>query len=168
MYCSRCGTALPDDSDFCTSCGAKILKEVSIPEATETKPKIKFDGKKKTLAIVAVCIVFALGVWIIISQISKSNLHKELMRDWSRVESSGGSYYTLELDFSEDEIEYIFDSFFYDDTIATFDYKVISGNQIKIDARDTIYTIEFNDDKTMMTITPALTSADSSENWFHH
>ena len=112
MYCSRCGTALPDDSDFCTSCGAKILKEVSIPEATETKPKIKLDGKKKTLAIVAVCIVFALGVWIIISQISKSNLHKELMRDWSRVESSGGSYYTLELDFSEDEIEYIFDSFF--------------------------------------------------------
>ena len=45
---------------------------------------------------------------------------------------------------------------------------MISGNKLKIDGRDTVYTVEFNDDKTMMTITPALTSTDAYENWFHH
>lgn len=163
MYCSACGTALPDDSEFCTNCGAKILRAVPASES-EAKPR----GTKKNIAIIAACAVLVVGVWLIVNQARKANLREQLMRDWSRVENSNGTYYTLELDFSDDSIEYNFDSYFIDRTIETYSYEVISGNRIRIDDRDTLYTIEFNDDKTMMTITPAITSSDASENWFHH
>lgn len=164
MYCSKCGTQLPEDSDFCTNCGSKILKETTV---VQPKTQTKMTGRKKTVAIIAVCLVAVLGVWVLINEIGKANLKKELMRDWETVEVDGGSYYSLELDFSDDEIEYNFESFYIDDTIATYKYTVISGNQFKVDGRDTVYTVEFNDDKTMMTITPALTSTDASEYWFH-
>lgn len=53
-------------------------------------------------------------------------------------------------------------------TVATYDYKVISGNKIKVlrygDDWETI-TIKFNDEKSVMTVSPALTSVDDSEIW---
>ena len=36
-----------------------------------------------------------------------------------------------------------------------------------VKGRSTVYTVDFDDEKEMMTITPALTSAAESENWFH-
>lgn len=169
MYCSKCGTQLPEDSAFCTHCGFEISKETieTLPNETQLKPQSKMTAKKKIIVIVAVCLIAILGVFFIINEIGKANFKKQLMRDWQSVEVEGTTYYTRELDFSDDEIEYNFDSFYVDDTIATYNYSVISRNKFKIDDEDTIYTVEFNDDKTMMTITPALTSADSSENWFH-
>ena len=73
----------------------------------------------------------------------------------------------MELDFSKDKIEYNFISGYswLNSTIADYDYKIISPSKIKIKGKT--YKIEFNEDKTMMTITPALTSADSSEDWFN-
>ena len=124
-------------------------------------------GKKKIIAIIASCMVVVLVACFIINGIAKTNLKKELMRDWENVEGSSGSYYTLKLDFSEDKIKYIFDSYYIYDTIATYKYTVISGNKFKIDGEDTVYSVEFNKDKTMMTIRPALTSSDSVEYWFN-
>lgn len=161
MFCSKCGTQLPQDSEYCVNCGDKILKEIVEPQT-----KKKLSGIKKIVVIFAVCLVIVVGAWLLITQIGKANLQKQLMKDWETVEVNDGSYYTLVLDFSEDEIEYSFESFYFDTTIATYKYNVISGNKFKVDSRDTVYTVEFNDDKSMMTITPALTSTDSSENWF--
>lgn len=167
MYCSKCGNPLPEGSNFCMNCGESVQQPLQPGFDVPTV-------KKKTnlpviLTISAVCFIFlAVGVWFGSLQIAKANLHKELMRDWSRVESSDGTYYTLELDFSEDTIEYNFVGFYFEDTIATFEYEVISGNQIRIDGRNQLYTIEFNDDHSMMIISPALTYSDSSEYWFYH
>lgn len=55
-----------------------------------------------------------------------------------------------------------------DTSLATYDYKVISGNKIKVlrygDDWET-FSIEFNDEKTIMITTPALTSTDAREVW---
>ena len=101
--------------------------------------------------------------------ISKQKTKELLLRDWERVEvGETDTYYTLELDFSDDTIKYNFHSFYawLDTTIAEFDYKIISANKLEID--NDIYEIEFNDDNTMMTITPSLTDSELSENWFYH
>ena len=44
MYCARCGTQIPDDSEFCYSCGAQIVgvereKRRSAAESGETSPQ---------------------------------------------------------------------------------------------------------------------------------
>ena len=44
MYCARCGTQIPDDSEFCYSCGAQIVgvereKRRSAAESGETIPQ---------------------------------------------------------------------------------------------------------------------------------
>lgn len=162
MFCTECGNRLPKDSDFCTNCGTKIFNET-----VRAEPKKKLTGKAKAVIIVAVCLFVAIGALLLVNQIGKASLQKQLMRDWERVESKNDSFYTLVLDFSKDEIEYNFDSFYFDNTLATYKYRIISNNKFKIDDSDTVYTIDFNDDKTMITITPALTSDDSYENWFH-
>ncbi|MDE7114752.1 MAG: hypothetical protein K2O57_11360, partial [Acetatifactor sp.] len=55
-------------------------------------------------------------------------------------------------------------------TVANYDYKVVNKNTIKVlrygNKWETI-TVEFNKDKTMMTVRPALTSVDSVEYWFN-
>lgn len=161
MFCSNCGTHLSDDSDFCSNCGASVLKENS------SQPALRKNKKTKLIVIVALCLVVSLCVGVISNQVGKSNLKKQLLRDWERVESNEGTYYTLKLDFSEDKIVYKFDSFYYDTTISTYNYTIISKNEFQIDGRSAVYRVKFNEKKTMMTITPALTSTDSSENWFN-
>lgn len=166
MYCEKCGTQMENTSRFCPSCGAPVSNVAPNPY-TQVPP---YAPKKKSavpliIGIAAACFVLILGGFLMFHQMAKANLQKQLLRDWSRVESSSGTYYTLELDFSDDEIEYIFDSFYYDTTIAVMDYEVISGTQIRVDGR--LHTIEFNDDKTMFTVYPAMTSSDSYEHWFH-
>lgn len=96
---------------------------------------------------------------------AKELLQDRLLYDWSRVESKDSLYYNLVLDFSYSTITYDFESTYYDSNLYTYTYEVVSGDQIKVDG--SLYTIEFNDDVTMMTITPALTSTDASENWFN-
>lgn len=101
--------------------------------------------------------------------IGKSNLENHLLRDWSRVETgNSGTTYKVELDFSKDKIDYNFISSyaFLNSTITTFDYKIISPSKIKV--KDKTYKIKFNDDKSSFTITPALTSTDSSETWYKY
>ena len=75
------------------------------------------------------------------------------------------------LDFSEDEIEYRVETgyFWLDTTIGTLEYKVIGGNTIKVKQYEKWkkITVKFNDDKTMMTLTPALTNVDDKEEWFN-
>ena len=57
-----------------------------------------------------------------------------------------------------------------DTTVFTEKYKVVSRNKIKVQMFGEnweTYAIEFNDDKTVMTISPAMTSTDESENWYY-
>lgn len=57
-----------------------------------------------------------------------------------------------------------------DTTLDTYDWKVVSGNKTKIKRSGNkykTYTIKLNDDKDVLKISPAITSTDSSETWYH-
>ncbi len=165
MYCKKCGAELPNDSTFCINCGGK-LDNVANPTSINVQNKTKKN--KKTIFSIVLVVAIICGIFVAYNEIGKANLKKNLKKEWSRIES----YITLVLDFDDDEIDYNFESgiAWLDSTIATYDYKVISSNKIKVKHKgynyETTVTIEFNDDKTMMTMTPAITSTDSSENWF--
>lgn len=94
-------------------------------------------------------------------------------RNWERIEQSenGDSYYRLQLDFSDNDVDYNFKSFYLSEKISTYDYQILNGKTI-IFTSDYGYEQEiivtFNDEETMMTFTPALTSSENEENWFFH
>ena len=125
---------------------------------------------KKKIIIAAAAVVAAVLVFVIVNAVQASNLKKELERDWCRVEGEEGAYILCVLDFSEDEIEYRLETGYawMDTTVATYDYKVISGNKIKVlrygDDWETI-KVEFSDDKKAMVVSPSLTSTDNEEMW---
>lgn len=168
--CPNCGEELLSDSDFCVKCGTKIEENQPTPES-DSKISFLAKHKKKIFSIVGAIVTVFLIVFVV-NSIQASNLKKQLMRDWEKVEGDKGSYIICILDFSDDEIEYRVETGYrwMDTTIATYDYKVVSGNKIKVNRFGNDWEtveIEFNDDKTMMTVTPALTSVDDEEQWFH-
>ncbi len=154
IKCNECGKELSDKAEICPNCGTKIIQ----------------NNSKKTIMI-AIIFIFILILISIIGYlyIGKQELKKTLLKDWQRVEKgSSGVYYTLELDFSETTIKYNFNSIYswMDSTIKKYNYIIINSHQIEIDNKK--YEIEFNNDKSMMTITPSLTDSKTSENWFNH
>ena len=165
MYCRKCGTAIPDDSVFCQVCG----EQISIAENAISKKKSK---PLWIIAIIGVFIITGIVVSVILAkEHKKAELHELLMKDWSRVEINGDSVFKVALDFSDDEIDYVFKSYYFDRTIATYKYKILSENTIEVERESgskQVVSIEFNEEKDMMIFTPSITSLDSSENWFYH
>lgn len=164
MYCSKCGNKIDNGSTFCGKCGKSINKETN-SNTNNTKLSIL---KRKQIIIPCIIVLIIILVYYIMFNIGKSNLSNELIREWSRVEmGDSDTVYKLELDFSKDKIDYNFISSyaFLNTTISTFEYKVISPNKIKVN--DKTYKIKFDKDKSSFTITPALTSTDSSETWYN-
>lgn len=77
------------------------------------------------------------------------------------------------LDITDDKIEYRLETGYrwLDTTLGRFDYTVIGANKIKVkwtNEKVKTYTIEFNEEKDRMTITPAFTDPDEEyENWYY-
>lgn len=148
------------------------------------QPPVQQAKSSKTWIIVVVAIVAAIAVVVtgaifVFNYIEKENGKKELelllLRDWSRIEESNGVYYTLELDFSGSSIKYNFvDEIYglYNETIATYKYEVISPDEILVKRTNsdagTVYSLSFNDDETMMIMTPSLTDSEDKEYWYYH
>lgn len=125
---------------------------------------------KKKAVIAAIAAVLVVGIGIFTWQlIGRSTLKSQLMKDWERLEEKDGSYCLLVLDFSENDIDYNFESdiSWLNTTIATFDYEVIAPNKIKTTYGDCsqVITIKFSETGSLMTMTPAMTSADGCEIW---
>lgn len=166
--CPNCGEKLPADSSFCVKCGTKIEDDT---------PKIEhktnfFEKNKKKIIVSIIGVLSVLVILFIVNSIQASNLKKELMRDWYKVEGEGTSSILCILDFSDKEVKYRLETGYawMDTTIATFDYKVISGNKIKVSRYGDDWegiTIKFNDEKSVMTVSPALTSDDDTEIWIN-
>ncbi len=163
--CPNCGKKLFSYSSFCDICGTKMNVDV---KDTETIVKIPtfWDKNKKKISIAIVAVIGILAMIFIINTVQAFSLRKELKRGWSRTEGS----IRCVLDFSDDEIEYKAKTSYtwMDTTLDILDYKVVSGNKIKVKYGSTwrTITIEFNDSKTMMTVKPALTSVEEKEYWF--
>lgn len=187
MFCLKCGELIPDDCTFCPKCGEKVSRNVCSgaetptqvlshddsstvvvgivsPNVSETQSPNKKKKSKVLIGAISAIIIIAIVIFSV-QAVGKANLKKQLLRDWQRTDSE----LLLELDFSDDEIEYnaYTGITWMDTTISTMKYKVISPNKIKIEDYDMVIEIEFNDDKTMMTCTPAITSTDTDECWFN-
>lgn len=162
--CPYCGEKLPDDSLFCVKCGKRIVDDITFDTKQITKSHNNLI-KKIVISIVAVILIV-----FIVNLVQVSNLKKELERDWCKVEGKEDSYILCILDFNDNEVEYRLETGYawLDTTVATYEYKVISRNKIKVlrygDEWETI-KVEFNNEKTVMQVSPALTSIDDTETW---
>lgn len=176
MFCMKCGEAIPDNSKVCPLCGADLeehdqqavvyasQKEIESTSMKEPNEKTLSKNMVRILSGVAVLVVIIAAVL----GVQKSNLKKELQKNW--LDTDGTILKILE--FSDNEVEYRLETGYswMDRTLFTEKYKVVSGNKIKVqmfgDTWET-YTIKFNDEKTVMTISPAMTSTDDFENWYY-
>ena len=177
MFCLKCGELIPDESQVCPKCGENPREEINqgqaaivyaTPEAGSTSANTSVGKKsisKKAWIVMGAMIAVAALVFII-NSVQASNLKKILMKEWY---ASSDSIIQV-LEFDDDEAEYRLETgyLWMDTTLFTEDYKVISGDTFKIqrfgDEWET-YKVEFNDDKTIMTVSPAITSTDSTETW---
>lgn len=57
MFCTNCGSNLPDNSRFCTECGAQIAPPV-IPSDPQGSSSKKPRRPKRLLLIILVCTLF--------------------------------------------------------------------------------------------------------------
>lgn len=181
IFCPKCGEAIPDKSEVCPKCGVDLksgndsqavvyASQLTVESmSSSNQPQTKSLSKiPKPVIIVIVAVVIAAVIFLILHEIGKANLKKELLRDWMDLDDS----IIKVLDFSDDKVEYRLETGYswMDTTIGKYDYKVVNSDTIKIkifgDKYET-YKIEFNDDRNMITVTPAITSIDSTEHWFN-
>ncbi len=190
MLCKNCGYTIPEDCSFCPKCGKNndpedivrndgevVVSHADInaanPAAAETISQTKKSILKSRTAKIIIAAVLIAAIAIFTWQlIGRNDLKAQLLRDWERVQTTDdGTYYRLVLDFSDNKINYDFESgiSWLDNTLATFDYEVIAPNMIKTTTSDftQIITVEFSEDQSAMTMTPSMTGADSSEIWFN-
>ena len=164
------------NSKICPLCGADLERDdqqvvvYASQKEIESTPGDNLNKKKlsKTMLLILSGIVVLVVIIVAVLGIQKNNLKKELQKDW--LDTDGTILKVLE--FSDDEVEYRLETGYgwMDTTLFTEKYKVVSGNKIKVQMFGEdweTYAIEFNDDKTVMTIYPAMTSTDESENWYY-
>ena len=98
--------------------------------------------------------------------LSRGELQECLSKSWSKTENVGGYTIHYELEISSDEIIYTFHTLEKSSGGIRFDYEIISGNQIQRHYPDKVYTITFNEEKNVMTISPSISTNEKSENWY--
>lgn len=181
IKCTGCAQESPRGSRFCKRCGKNLSEENFVYGGNNGINPSK-QNRNAIILILTVCVIVLAAVittGVVWSRFRrerrmeerKEELKQALKRDWEFIDGDEDSYIICILDFSDNEIEYRVETGFawMDTTLATFDYKVVSGNKIKVKryGNEEIFTIEFNDDKSMMTVRPALTSVDDVEYWFN-
>lgn len=182
MFCQKCGEAIPDDSEICPNCGVNLKSETedqtviyASQSSMDTLESKNDQDKKKAIlkipklaqigiAAIVVCLVIFCGV----TEMEKANLKKELSGEWKYVYEEK---IIKVLDFSDGQVEYRLETGYswLDTTVTQGNYKVVGKNKIKMnitgDKYET-YTIQFNDDKDVLTVTPAITNSDQEEVWY--
>lgn len=173
MFCLKCGEVIPDGSSVCPHCGANLIEEekeqaivyASQKESEEVSKQTKTHKKIPKGVLVGIAAIVCV---FIINGINQANLKKVLVKEWYDVDDS----IIKVLDIDDDKMEYRLETGYrwMDTSLGTFDWKPVSRNKIKIkrfgDKYET-FTIEISDDKDVLKISPAITSTDSSETWYH-
>ncbi len=176
MFCFKCGEAIPDESTVCPKCGANLAQTgneqtvVYASQITEgpSEPETAKGNLLKILIAALAAVVCIIGIVLVVRENGKANLKKDLVKTWY---ASGESIIKV-LDISDDEVEYRLETGYswMDTTLGTYEWKVISKNKIEMKhsgGSSETYTVELNDDKDVLKISPAITSVDSSETWYY-
>lgn len=123
--------------------------------------------RKTVFAVIFAFIFILVASAIVIFLIGKSNTKESIIKDWSRTEISELKITTVDytLKITEDKIIYGKKTLLSEDTINTYSYEVTSPGKITVAGRE--YKVDINKDKTMLTISPGLTSGKDSENWYY-
>lgn len=98
--------------------------------------------------------------------LSPEALQEYLSKSWAKTENTGGYTLNYTLNFSNDVVVYNCECLQNTYAITGFDYEIISGNQIQRHYPDKVYTITFNEEKNVMTISPSISSNEKSEIWY--
>lgn len=177
MNCPDCGTYLPDHFNFCYKCGAKKPKEgegdllknqVGFQAALPAQRKPELSRLSAARRYIMVLILIGFAFYYGFQFMGKETLKNQLLKDWQTTSIENGLLFTSILDFRVAEVDYNFKSLLSEGNIARMDYRIVSPHEIDVDQSGTFYTyqIEFNEEKTMMTITPGLTSGEEFERWY--
>lgn len=124
--------------------------------------------KRKTVFAVIISFIFILAATAAaVFLIGKSNTKESIIKDWSRTEISELKITTVDytLKVTEDKIIYGKKTLLSEDTINTYSYEVTVPGKMTVEGRE--YEVHINKDKTMLTISPGLTSGKDSENWYY-
>lgn len=172
MFCLKCGKAIPDNSDVCPECGENLKEDVKqerdpvVYAMLESKNNFDKSSVKMKKILIGSCSIVAVVILITII-IPINSLKKQLMKDsWYSPSES----ILKVLEFDENKVEYRLETGYAFLNTSLFDkqYKVVSGSKFKIKISDNTwetYKVTFNDDKTVISVEPAITSTDSIEWW---
>lgn len=170
MFCTVCGKELADDLSFCSYCGAKTINNTELLSNQTANNKLDNINKKKSttvIKIVVAVVVLVFAVAFISNNIAKANLKKALVKEWKKTDGT----IILVLDIQDEKIDYRFETGYawMDITAATFEWKPVSGNKIKIKIAGEykIYKVKFNRSKDVLYIYPAVTSVGEQEVWYY-
>lgn len=134
-----------------------ILPALSTNEASETWYLESSGSSQQTEA----------GQNATVSSAEKEALIQKLKKSWTRTDGANGYYTEHELFFSDTWFSHNYTSTLGDSAGSNYDFEVISGNQIREIYTDVTYTLTFNEAENVMTISPAISSTASSEQWFY-
>ncbi len=183
IVCPKCKEVIPDESRTCPKCGTKLkiqtddqavvyASQAAVNSAQDNTSKktaiLRLPKSTKIVGVVIAVVTAIAAIFFVTNEIGKSNLKNTLQKAW--LDTDGGILKVLE--FSDDEVEYRLETghSWLDMTVDSWKYKITGSNKIGINRYGDeykTYTIEFNNDKTVMTIRPAVTNSDSSENWYY-
>lgn len=123
---------------------------------------------KITAIIIAAVIIVVAAVAFLTTVLKSSEQKKAVAVNWYRTDSDENGEYEYFLNITGDKAEYIFSSKWVTETVAEFDYEVISKTEIRFfnDTIDKTLTYELINNNTGLVFTPALTSSKASEVWY--
>lgn len=181
MHCLKCGELAPEGSKYCPKCGALLENNIDEQDlavvcasqkvTNDTPNDLRGEAKTKKrvqLSKTAKIVIVIIVILIIGQLVSMVVLAKNLVKTW--YQSSDSVLQVMDIESGKMTYSLETGYVWMDMTLDTWRWYPISYNKIRVELLDgkwNTHTIEFNKDKNIMVVSPALTSIDDSETWVH-
>jgi len=79
MFCTKCGTELPDDSQFCRKCGQQLSSTATTLSGAAVAPAPLVEPKQRRSALpwILVGVLILLGIWGVVALVDKPGADKQ-------------------------------------------------------------------------------------------
>ena len=79
MFCTKCGTELPDDSQFCRKCGQQLSSTATALSGSAVAPAPLVEPKPRRSALpwILVGVLILLGIWGVVALVDKPGADKQ-------------------------------------------------------------------------------------------